>query len=176
MLPGECHEHTKCVSGGDNWEEMCQKLCDKRNHPGKNSYKKYCNYTPSSSTTTASSTSYEVNSASGNDVYNGNSTPQGVVFDGNLSAGFQFWMVAAAISVGMALVAVHIGQRREDLEDEDKSLLGAEVRGSVGRRVGAVSGLMDGVLGGKPSSSKQVELSGYQLEVAPTDSYESAMV
>ena len=90
--------------------------------------------------------------------------------DGNLSVGVQFWMVAAAMSVGMALVAIHMGQRREAIVRDERSLMGAEVRGSVGRRVGVVSGLMDGVLTrGQP---KQVEM----LEIERSDTYESAMV
>ena len=108
------------------------------------------------------------------DGYNVTSTPEGVVGGGNYAMEFQFWMVAVAVSVGMAIAAVHIGQRREDLDNEDKSLLGAEVRGSVGRRVGVVSGLMDGVLGEKKTGPKQVELAEFELE--PSNSYESAMV
>lgn len=149
----------------------CQHLCDKKDGllEKHHSYGQFCNYSSSSTANT---------NAANTDVYNGNSTPEGVVAGGNYAMGFQFWMVAVAVSVGMALVAVHMGQRREDLEDEDKSLLGAEVRGSVGRRVGVVSGLMDGVLGEKTTTttttSKQVEMAEYQLE--PSNSYESAMV
>lgn len=96
--------------------------------------------------------------------------------EGNYAKGFQFWMVAAAASVGMALVAVHLGQRKERhteeelMEDErydgngDDASAGANVKGSVGRRMAAVSAFADGVIGRKSKSSKQVELSEYQLD------------
>jgi len=165
--PIECHEYKQCMFF-DKYSD-CDKLCNKKSQPGKSHFSQFCNMSASASSTASASANSNV------DSYNGGTTPGGFISDGSYSVGFQFWMVAVAMSIGMAIAAVHIGQRREDLNNEDKSLLGAEVRGSVGRRAVVVSGLMDGVLGQK-NVPKQVELAEYALEPARTDSYESAMV
>lgn len=159
--PIECHEYKQCMNGHYN---DCDKLCEKSSHHDKSHYSQFCNMATSAPTTT------NVAAATSAEVYGGNQTPGGFIGDGAYSIGTQFWLVAAALSVGMALVAVHMGQRREAILRDDRSLIGAEVRGSVGRRVGVVSGLMDGVLTkGQP---KQVEM----LEIERADTYESAMV
>ncbi len=156
--PIDCHEYKRCMNGHYN---DCDKLCEKSSHHDKSHYSEFCNMSASTSVPSAIA-----NAASSSDPYSGQ-TPGGFIGGGNYSIGVQFWMVAASLSVGMALVAVHVGQRREANE---RSLLGAEVRGSVGRRVGGVSGLMDGVLTrGQP---KQVEM----LQIERSDTYESAMV
>jgi len=162
----ECPLLTRCENGDCS---ACQKLCamTDRPHPG-HDYSGFCNICDSSGNVVTSSSSQV-------DSYNGNSTPESFVGSGSYSTAFSAWMVGVALSIGMALVAVHIGQRREDAVGEDRSLLGAEVRGSVGRRAAVVSGLMDGVLGDK-RNSKQVELSEFELEPARTSSYESAIV
>ncbi len=168
--PLECPALMRCENESNPDCSACNDLCKKKDspRPGHHDYSVFCNVCDSSGNAVASSSSQV-------DSYNGNSTPGSFVGSGSYSTAFSAWMVAVAISVGMALVAVHIGQRREDVVGEDRSLLGAEVRGSVGRRAAVVSGLMDGVLGNR-NDSKQVELSEYQLEPARTSSYESAIV
>lgn len=162
----------------------CAKLCEKTDSHHHSHYSKFCD----TDTYFGDSESASVSSASSVDAYNGNAAPDGFTNGGAYAATSQFWMVAVAASVGMALVAIHMGQRRERPQADDQSLMGAEVRGSVGRRVAGVSALMDGVLGGTSSSSSfaqsgggtQVEMSEYQLEGSEPDrssSYpESAIV
>jgi len=162
-----CH---RCTSG--NPGDSCETLCAMKSNSHKSHYSQFCESSDSSTTTTSSSES-STNSASSStnsvDAYVDNSTPGNVTMEGNYAKGFQFWMVAAAASVGMALVAVHLGQRKEQqtedelMEDEEEQYDNGDVKGSVGRRMAAVSAFADGVIGRK-SSSKQVELSEYQLE------------
>lgn len=174
MINSECGPHGevhlpdcgllhKCKNR--NYDD-CAKLCEKTDSHHHSHYSEFCDtdtyFGDSSSSVSASSTSSV-------DAYNGSSTPAGFTNDGAYAATFQFWMVAVAASVGMALVAVHMGQRRERPQANDQLLMGAEVHGSVGRRVAGVSALMDGVLGGTSSAQSggggtHVEMSEYQLE------------
>mmetsp|Transcript_8610 Transcript_8610/g.21159 ORF Transcript_8610/g.21159 Transcript_8610/m.21159 type:complete len:237 (-) Transcript_8610:2177-2887(-) len=159
----ECHLLEMCDGG---FMGACDELCAKADHPGPHDYSVFCGMSSSSSSQSDAVAGYSA------DEYNGNSTPGSFVGSGSYSAAFNGWMVAVVISVAMALVAVHIGQRREEIEQE--MARGVNVRGSVGRRAQVVSGLMDGVLG--DANPKQVELSEYRLEPARTSSYESAIV
>jgi hypothetical protein len=170
----DCGLLQKCKN--KNYDD-CAKLCEKTDSHHKSHYSKFCD------TDSYFGEGDSVSSASSVDAYNGNSTPDGVVNGAGFAATFQYWMVAVAASVGMALVAIHIGQRRERrVSADDQSLMGAEVRGSVGRRVAGVSALMEGVLGAKSSNSTntggtQVEMSEYQLDDSRSSSYpESAIV
>lgn len=162
----------------------CSKLCNMKTHHGKSGYKEFCS--DSSSGSSGSSSSSSSSSASSADAYNGNSTPEGVVSSGNLSVGFEAWMVAVAASVGLAIAAIRMGQRRERADETlPLSGQGGQVRGSVGRRVGVVSDLLNSVLakgdngdanGNSSRNSEQVEMAEYQLEDSRTSSYESAVV
>lgn len=156
----DCHTYEKCQSGQN---DQCEKLCDMSSHHGKSHYSAFC--------TTSTSQASEANTA---DSYQDSATPGSVSMDGNYSMGFQFWMVAAAASVGLALVAVHMGQRKNDqqreelLEDEESQ--GASMTGSVGRRMVAVSALADGYMAGSGASGTQVEMAEYKLEEQPPSS------
>jgi len=146
-------DHPLCRQCNNGYGDSCQSLCDMKDSEHKSHYSRYCEDSEDT-TTTQSSTA---------DSYVGNSET-GSVTTGNYSKGFQFWMVATAAAVGMAIVAVHIGQRKEKQGDEiadDESSVGASVTGSVGRRFSAISAFADGV---KPTNNKQVELAEYQLE------------
>merc|ERR1712238_390051 len=133
-------DHPLCRQCNNGYGDSCQSLCDMKDNED--------------TTTTQSSTA---NSYVG-------SSETGSVTTGNYSKGFQFWMVATAAAVGMAIVAIHIGQRKEKQGNaiaDDESSVGASVTGSVGRRFSAISAFADGV---KPTNNKQVELAEYQLE------------
>ena len=133
----------------------CNKLCSKKSDPGKSKYGKFCDGGDGSSSSSSAS------SASSSDAYNENTSPGQVVADGTYAVEFGFWMVAVGLSIGMALVAIHMGQRREIRTARDEAGPG-EFRGSVSRRVAVVSDLMDSVLSQQPP--KQVEMAEYQLE------------
>merc|ERR1712238_652600 len=138
-------DHPLCRQCNNGYGDSCQSLCDMKDNDRKSHYSRYCE--DSKDTTTTQS-----------------STETGSVTTGNYSKGFQFWMVATAAAVGMAIVAIHIGQRKEKQGNEiadDESSVGASVTGSVGRRFSAISAFADGV---KPTNNKQVELAEYQLE------------
>jgi len=164
----DCHLLHSCKAGNS---ADCTKLCNKKSDHGKSKYSKFCSGDGSGSSS-SSNTSV--------DSYVDNSTPGNVVSDGRQSAKFGFWMIAVAGSVGMALVAVHIGQRKDPFgnrdDDDNTSLAGGEVRGSVGRRVGVVSDLFNGVLGRRGNKKEQVELAEYQLEDPPPSYPQSSMV
>lgn len=153
QLP-DCHLLQSCKAGTST---DCTKLCNKRNDHGKSKYKKFCSSSDSSSS-----------SSSENNNYSENSSPESVVTDENMSVGFDFWMVAVAGSVGIALFAIRMGQRTELVQtsfDGEIMQPGSEMRGSVGRRKGAVSDIMDSVLGGDSGGGgRQVEMSGYHLD------------
>ena len=115
------------------------------------------------SATTSNSDYYSYNAEDGVsnvDSYEGNGTPGNLATDGKFSSGFQLWMVATAISVGMALTAIYIGQQKNRAVDD--SPVGKNVTGSVNRRLSAVSAFADGVMG-STGGAKQVELKQYQL-------------
>eukprot|EP00534_Pseudo-nitzschia_fraudulenta_P018715 CAMPEP_0201274964 /NCGR_PEP_ID=MMETSP0853-20130426/51061_1 /ASSEMBLY_ACC=CAM_ASM_000640 /TAXON_ID=183588 /ORGANISM="Pseudo-nitzschia fraudulenta, Strain WWA7" /LENGTH=235 /DNA_ID=CAMNT_0047582475 /DNA_START=206 /DNA_END=913 /DNA_ORIENTATION=+ len=129
----------------------CDTLCGKKNDPHKSSYGGFCDSGSSSS----SSSSYAADGSSV-DAYSGETNPGSFVTGGSRSAAFRFWMVAVAASVGTALAAIHVGQRRGRHGGGDNG--GA--RGSVGRRVAAVAALADGVLGGGRHGVGGMELAG----------------
>jgi len=158
----DCHMFDKCEEGHTS---ECEKLCAMSSQHHKSHYSEFCDTGSTSSSSSASAVqSTEV------DAYQENATPGNVSMDANYAAGFQLWMVAAAASVGMALVAVHMGQRKDRrsviLEDEENP--GPSMTGSVGRRMVAVGGLADGVCGGA-SGGQQVEMSQYKLEESPIE-------
>ena len=160
----DCHMFEKCESGHNS---ECEKLCAMSSQHHKSHYSEFCNTGSTSSSSSESAVqSSEVN------TYQDNVTPGNVSMDGNYAMGFQFWMVAAAASVGMALVAVHIGQRKDQRSEilEDEESPGPSMAGSVGRRMVAVAGLADGVYGGA-SGGQQVEMSQYKLEENPVVVY-----
>lgn len=154
----DCHLLQTCRAGtsGD-----CVKLCEKASDPRKSKYSKFCdNYDSDGSTSSSSS----ANSASGADAYSENSSPDAVAGSGSYSVEFRFWMAAVALSVGMALVAIHMGQKREIRlagDDENETAPG-EIRGSIRHRVGVVSDIMDSVLSDRVGT--RVEMSGYKLD------------
>eukprot|EP00536_Pseudo-nitzschia_multiseries_P011857 jgi/Psemu1/326619/estExt_fgenesh1_pg.C_4280003 len=161
----DCPLLDRCEKGNN---DDCEKLCSMRSHHGKSRYANFCSSSGDSDGDSSSSSS----SATA-DAYQDNATPGSITMGERLAEGFQFWMVAAAFSVGVALVAVHIGQRREErselLEDYDD---GASMAGSVGRRMAAVSALADGVMAGSGRTNRQVEMAEYQLEDSyPTSSF-----
>jgi len=171
-----CNECTHHANSGS-----CNTLCSmSSSNSRKTHYSKFCD----STTSTSSSESNSV------DAYNDNSAPGSVTTEGNYSKGFQFWMVATAASVGLALVAIHLGQRKEretdlypDGDDDNESLSssysgGANARGSVGLRLAAVSAFADGMMPISNNNNKQVELAEYQLDdTPPPPSYpQSALV
>jgi len=170
--PKEVHlpDRHLCTRCSSNHYEDCEELCSMQSESHKSHYVNFCTATTE---TTTSESAYS-GADSSVDAYADSSTPGNVTMDGNYSMGFQFWMVAAAASVGMALVAVHVGQRKERdtgeiMEDDDDAMSGgANVKGAVGRRMAAVSAFADGVINtGGAKSSKQVELSEYQLDDSP---------
>ena len=75
----------ECDSGDNS---KCVKLCNMSSDHHKSHYSAFC-----SSSSSANS-------------YNDNVTPSNVEMDGNYAMEFQFWMVAAAFSVAVALVAI----------------------------------------------------------------------
>ena len=166
-------DHGKCneCMGGNTYS--CNTLCSMKSQSHKSQYSTFCD-SDSTSTTTSSAESSDVNS------YTDNTAPGSVTTEGNYSKGFQFWMVATAASVGLALVAIHLGQRKEretdpypDGGDDNESLSssysgGANARGSVGLRLAAVSAFADGMMPGTTNNTKQVELSEYQLDDTPS--------
>ena len=165
---GKCNE---CMGGNTN---SCNTLCSMKSQSHKSHYSNFCE-SESTTTTTSSAESSDVNS------YTDNTAPGSVTTEGNYSKGFQFWMVATAASVGLALVAIHLGQRKErdtdpypDGGDNDNESLsssysgGANARGSVGLRLAAVSAFADGMMPGTTHTTKQVELSEYQLDDTPS--------
>jgi len=148
-------DHELCHQCNNGNGSSCQSLCDMSNSDKKRKahYAEYCN--DGEDTATQYSTA---------DAYVDNSETGSVTTGDNYSKGFQFWMVATAAAVGMALVAIHLGQRKErensDEIADDESSVGANVTGSVGRRLSAISAFADGVI----PTNKQVELAEYQLE------------
>ena len=160
----DCHLWQSCKAGTSS---DCTKLCNKKSDPGKSKYSKFCSYGD------GSGSSSSANSANGADAYNENTSPGQVVADGSYAVEFQFWMVAVALSVGMAATAVHLGQRREIRVAQDPNAPG-NIRGSVNHRIGIVSDLMDSVLGQRPP--QQVEMAQYSLEGSRGDGAASALV
>jgi len=139
----------------------CATLCGKKSDPGKSKYRKFCSGDGSSSSSSSSA-------ATSADAYNENTSPGQVVADGSYSVGFQSWMLAVALSIGIAAVAVRLGQRSEIRRSREGHAPGG-IRGSVNHRVGVVSDLMDSVLSQQQQqqqpSPRQVEMSGgYRLE------------
>jgi len=163
----DCRKLKSCESSYLYSSDDCTDLCNMASQDRKSHYANlhFCKSESSSSSSSSAAT--------GVDAYNDNSAPGSFVSDGNYAAGFEFWMAAVVASVAMAMVAVHIGQRREYRTPEDESR-GAPVRGSVGRRVAAVAGLMNGVLSAPPP--QQVEMAEYQLDDNRNSSYQSAIV
>jgi len=154
-------DHSLCRQCNNGNGSSCQSLCDMSySDDHKSHYSRYCG-----DSGTETQTQYSYNEDSNNaDAYIGNSETGSVATGENYSKGFQLWMVATAAAVGMALVAIHIGQRKErenpDEIADDESSVGANVTGSVGRRLSAISAFADGVM----PTNKQVELAEYQLE------------
>jgi hypothetical protein len=176
---GKCNE---CMGGNTG---SCNTLCSMKSQARKSHYSKFCGSDSTTSTTSESSYNGESSSV---DAYTDNSAPGSVTTEGNYSKGFQFWMVATAASVGLALVAIHLGQRKERETDpypdgdDNESLSssysgGANARGSVGLRLAAVSAFADGMMP-STNTTKQVELAEYQLDdTPPPPSYpQSALV
>jgi hypothetical protein len=165
----DCHLLKSCKYDGVTSD--CAKLCSMAHMPLKKKYNKFCSMSSSSNSVNAA----EYDEATV-DAYQGNSSPESVVSDGNYAMGFQFWMVAVAASVGMALVAIHMGQRKERLSEgmEDEDAPGATVAGSVGRRMHAVTALADGMMGG---GKQYLEMASYSLEEPyPNDYPQSSFV
>lgn len=94
----------------------------------------------------------------------------GVVSD--MAKRFQWWMLAAGAAVVMALVAVVLGQRKENRQKRQER---AVLSGAVGRRLNAVSAFADGVLPVRNrthnvnAAGEQVEMSGYKLDYDDDD-------
>lgn len=157
-------DHPKCqmCKLGDAY--ACDELCEMRSHHGKSEYAKFCKGLTLTSDTTSESWAQEENY----DGLEGN-----VGGEGSMSRAFQFWMLATAASVVMAMVAVFMGQRRERREARGIGAGGAVLSGAVGRRHTAVSAFADGVLpsrvaggvaAGAVGSAAAVEMSSYQLD------------
>ena len=166
--PLDCQLYKGCISerglGGTDTGK-CTEFCSKKNLHGELKYSnlEVCNSDYSSSSS----------SSNGASAYNDNSAADGVVSGGAMVAGFEGWMAVVGASVVLALMAINMGQRREDYKPIDDGA-GINLRSSVGRRMTAVSGLMDGVLGGKKGT---VEMADYQLEEGGrSDSYEESAI
>jgi hypothetical protein len=99
--------------------------------------------------------------------YNGQDTASGGGF-ANASKGFQFWMIATMGSVLGAMIAIHIGQKKNRPNGQ-----GHEMSGAVARRMGAVSAFAEGAFPCATKEQMGVEMqgqeveTGYQLEVGP---------
>ena len=135
---------------------------------GKSGYVNFCSV--EGETTTSKSEYYSYNAENGVDSYEDSASPGNSATDEDYSKGFQLWMVGTAVSVGMALTAIHMGQKKDGVDIvNDDSAVGKNVTGSVNRRLSAVSAFADGVMG-STTGAKQVELSQYQ----PSDQQLSA--
>lgn len=163
----ECHLLKSCDDGVSS---ACAELCDMAHMPHREKYNKFCSVSSSNSVNAAEYDEATV------DAYQGNSSPESVVSVENHATGFQVWMAAVVASVAMALVAIHMGQRKERLSEgmDDDDAPGENVAGSVGRRMHAVSGLVDGMMeGGK----QHLEMASYSLEEPyPNDYPQSSFV
>jgi hypothetical protein len=136
----DCPTLQTCKSGVS---ADCTKLCNKSGDHGKSRYSKFCDYDGSGSNSNAANSN----------SYNDSSNTGGFATGEQYSVEWDYWMIPFGVAVGMVLVAVHIGQRREAVPSaDDQSLLGSEVRGAVSRRVGVVSDIMNSVLPPRGSS------------------------
>ena len=166
--PKECPLYKACIreSGlGGTDTGKCTEFCSKKGLHGelKFSNLEVCNSDYSSSSS----------SSNGASAYNDNTAADGVVSGGAMVAGFEGWMAVVGASVVLALMAINMGQPREDYKPVDDGA-GINLRSSVGRRMTAVSGLMDGVLAGNKGT---VEMADYQLEEGGrSDSYEESAI
>lgn len=95
-------------------------------------------------------------------VYGGQGTPSAGILT-KAAQGAQLWMLFVAGSVVSALIAVHLGQKKENSEAGRHGMCGAIVR-----RKGAVSAFAEGVF---PSRTKEVEMKSsqpeYRLDMSP---------
>jgi hypothetical protein len=88
--------------------------------------------------------------ANGNTVYAGQGADSAGGKFSNAAAGLSLWMVFVAGSVMSALVAVHLGQKKDSVGEGRHGMSGA-----IMRRKGAVGAFADGVF---PSRGKEVEM------------------
>lgn len=95
------------------------------------------------------------------DVYGGQGTAGGGMFN-NSTQGLNLWMGLAAGSILSALVAIHLGQKKENRGGKHGMC------GAIMRRKGAVSAFAEGVF---PSRGKEVEMKPsrpeYRLDMSP---------
>ncbi|KAG7342743.1 hypothetical protein IV203_020687 [Nitzschia inconspicua] len=178
MVSGECSDmhlgdHPLChdCTGIRNNLKACDKLCSmSMTDARKVSYARFCDSSEGSETDVS-------NSESAVEAYNGNTSPGEIVHGGNFAKGFQWWMAAMAAAVIMAIVAIIMGQRKDNSRtDPERSMM----TGAVGRRFTAVAAFANGIFPTKNSGKADVEMapaaagaSSYHLDgddaTAPAD-------
>jgi hypothetical protein len=145
-----CHDCT----GIHHNMNSCDKLCSmSMSDARKVSYSRFCDSSGSSS---SSSSSSSVSSNEADSSYNGNTSPGGIGSGGQFAKGFPWWMLAMAAAVIMALVAIIMGQRKDNSRtDPERSMM----TGAVGRRFTAVTAFASGIFPTKHNKKAAVEMS-----------------
>mmetsp|Transcript_5955 Transcript_5955/g.10789 ORF Transcript_5955/g.10789 Transcript_5955/m.10789 type:complete len:290 (+) Transcript_5955:143-1012(+) len=145
---GDHHLCHQCTGSFSN-EQACQTLCEMSTYDHhKASYFRFCDESASTSDSSGSSSAYVANANDGSGVYGGNTSPGGIGSGGSYSKSFPWWMFATAAAVLMAMVAIHMGQRK----DHDRAQR-SNMTGAVGKRYHAVEAFVQGFM-----PSKNVEL------------------
>lgn len=159
MISGDCGpgmgirlgDHPKCHACERGDSEKCAELCAmaSTDHHKAHYADMFCE--GGSGGSSSSSSAAAVNEAS-DSSFSGSTTPGGVNQGGSYSKGFQWWMLATAGAVIMALAAIHMGQKRDQRNLGERSAMA----GAVGRRFTAVNAFAEGMFPSKKSTAVEM--------------------
>ncbi|KAL3935706.1 MAG: hypothetical protein SGARI_002861 [Bacillariaceae sp.] len=157
MVGGQCGpgmhvrlgDHPKCESCMKGNGVSCEQLCAMASDHHKSHYKDmFCEDGSGGATYSSESAVNEASDSS----FSGSATPGGINQDGAYAKGFQWWMLATAGAVCMALAAIHMGQKRDARNLGERSAMA----GAVGRRFTAVNAFAEGMFPSKKAAAVEL--------------------
>ena len=158
MVSGSCGpgmgihlgDHPRCHACEKGNSAKCAELCAMAySDPHKHNYAAmFCEDGSGGAETYSANSAVDSSSSS----YSGSATPGGINQDGAYAKGFQWWMLATAGAVCMALAAIHMGQKRDARNLGERSAMA----GAVGRRFTAVNAFAEGMFPSKKAAAVEL--------------------